>query len=320
LKKKDLQIVEIKSFTTVSGEVYDIPLSYEVFGQKLGSAPIVLVNHAFTGNSSVAGESGWWGDIVGKRKIIDTYLYTVLAFNIPGNAYDGFFIENPENFTAKDIAKLFILGLEKIGIKKLFAIIGGSLGGCIGWEMLGINKDLSQNFIPIASDWKTSDWLYSQCMVQNFLLNQSEEPLKKARIHAMLTYRTPKSINDRFEGKISEEGEIRLSASWLNFHGNRLSERFTLSAYKMMNRLLSTVNVIDVEQINANIFIVSIDTDILFSPDEDSKTYCKLLKEKKNIHHFMINSSHGHDAFLIEYSQLNKILQNIFNNEKNNIT
>jgi len=316
LKKKDLQIVEIENFTTVSGEVYDVPLSYEIFGCDLGYAPVVLVNHAFTGNSSVSGESGWWGDIVGKQKVIDTNIYTILAFNIPGNSYDGFFIENSDDFTAKDIAKLFILGLEKIGIEKLFAIIGGSLGGCIGWEMLGINKDLSQNFIPIASDWKTSDWLYSQCIVQNFLLNHSEEPLKKARIHAMLTYRTPKSINDRFEGNISEEGEIRLSASWLNFHGNRLSERFTLSAYKMMNRLLSTVNTADIEQINANIFIVSIDTDILFSADEDRKTYGKLLKEKKNVNHFIINSSHGHDAFLIEYEQLNKILQNIFNNEK----
>jgi len=316
LKKKSLQIVRIENFTTVSGEIYDIPLSYEIFGQRLGSAPIILVNHAFTGNSSIAGERGWWGEVVGEKKVIDTDVYTVLAFNIPGNAYDNFFINNPENFIAKDIAKLFILGLERIGVKKLFTIIGGSLGGCIGWEMLGIKKDLSQNFIPIASDWKTSDWLYSQCLVQNFLLSHSEEPLKKARIHSMLTYRTPKSINDRFVGKISEENGNRISTNWLNFHGEKLSERFTISAYKMMNRLLSTVDVTEIDEIRSNIFIVSIDTDLLFSADEDRKTYNKLLKINKNINHFTINSLHGHDAFLIEYYQLNKILQNIFNNEK----
>jgi len=313
--EKNLQIIKIKNFTTTSGEVYNIPLSYEIFGQKLGSAPVVLVNHALTGNSSVAGESGWWGDIIGQKKVIDTDIYTVLAFNIPGNTYDDFIIENPENFTAKDIAKIFILGLEKLNIKKLFAIIGGSLGGCIGWEMLGLNNDLSENFIPIASDWKTSDWLYSQCTVQNFLLNQNDEPLKKARIHAMLTYRTPESINDRFGGKITENGILK-SADWLNFHGNRLSERFSISAYKMMNILLSTVNTSEIEHIKGNIFIVSVDTDILFSVHEDRKTYNNLINKKKNIYHFTIKSIHGHDAFLIEYNQLNKILKNIFNNEK----
>jgi len=317
--KENLQIVRIENFTTISGKIYDIPLSYEIFGQRLGIAPIVLVNHALTGNSSVAEERGWWGDIVGNKKTIDTNVYTVLSFNIPGNGYDGFFIENPKDFTAKDIARLFILGLEKIGIKKLFAIIGGSLGGCIGWEMLGIDKNLSQNFIPIASDWKTSDWLYSQSIVQDFLLNQNEEPLKKARIHAMLTYRTPKSINERFNGNILDESNIRNSTNWLNFHGDRLSERFTLSSYKMMNRLLSAVNTSGIEQISANIFIISVDTDILFSADEDEKTYNKLANTKNNVHHFVINSIHGHDAFLIEYDQLNKILQKIFNNKKLNV-
>lgn len=58
-----------------------------------------------------------------------------------------------------------------LNINELYAIIGGSLGGGIGWEMLGLNNTLAQNFIPVATDWKTSDWLYAQCLVQDFYLH-----------------------------------------------------------------------------------------------------------------------------------------------------
>ncbi|MBD3725213.1 MAG: homoserine acetyltransferase, partial [Flavobacteriaceae bacterium] len=62
-------------------------LSYQLFGQAIGSAPLVVVNHALTGNSQVLGESGWWQSLIGDDKIIDTIKYAVLAFNIPGNGY-----------------------------------------------------------------------------------------------------------------------------------------------------------------------------------------------------------------------------------------
>ena len=47
-------------------------LSYELFGQPVGSAPLVVVNHALTGNSQVIGENGWWQSLIGDDKIIDT--------------------------------------------------------------------------------------------------------------------------------------------------------------------------------------------------------------------------------------------------------
>ena len=87
--KEQLQHITINNYTTESGVANpQIQLSYQVFGQALGNAPIVLVNHALTGNSNVAGEDGWWKDLIGNNKVIDTKLYTVLAFNIPGNGFD----------------------------------------------------------------------------------------------------------------------------------------------------------------------------------------------------------------------------------------
>jgi len=136
-----------------------------VFGKALGTAPIVLVNHALTGNSDVAGKDGWWKDLVGKNKVVDTNTYSVLAFNIPGNGFDGFIIDNYKDFVARDIASLFLIGLERLKTGKVFATIGGSLGGGIAWEMAVLNPDFTENLIAVATDWKATDWLIGNCQI-----------------------------------------------------------------------------------------------------------------------------------------------------------
>ena len=121
-----LQKLKIENFTTQSGYQLDLSLSYETFGQQLGEAPVILVNHALTGNSHVSGPDGWWNEIIGDDKCIDTRKYSILSFNIPGNGYDGFLIENYKEFVAQDVARAFLKGLELLEIESLFAIIGGS--------------------------------------------------------------------------------------------------------------------------------------------------------------------------------------------------
>ena len=200
-----LEHFTLHQFKLQSGIFLDINLSYQIFGAELFSAPIILINHALTGNSNVSGVNGWWKTLVGDQKIVDSNKYTIICFNIPGNGYDGFFIDHYEDFTTKDIANIFLESLLSLNITQLYAIIGGSLGGAIGWEMLAIKPDLAEKFIPIACDYKTSVWLHSQCLVQQFLLNQNEKPLEKARIHAMLCYRTPESLNLRFNNEWNDE-------------------------------------------------------------------------------------------------------------------
>ena len=313
--KNELQHINLNNFTTQNGKVLDIPLSYQLFGKELYSAPIVLINHALTGNSDVAGENGWWKSLVGERKIIDTNRFTIISFNIPGNGFDGFFIDNYEDFTAQDIASIFIEGLKKLKIEKLFALVGGSVGGSIGWEMLTLQNDLAEKFIPIATDFKTSDWLHSQCLVQKFLLESEEKPLEKARVHAMLCYRTPESLNSRFNREMDSEKQILKSHDWLNFHGNQLNERFSLKAYKLVNHLLMNISgkENELENINAEIHLVSVDSDLFYPAFEIKNTYQFLQNKNKNVQYHEINSIHGHDAFLMEYEQLNAILKPIFN-------
>ncbi|MFV0566084.1 MAG: bifunctional aspartate kinase/homoserine dehydrogenase I [Flavobacteriaceae bacterium] len=319
--KHNIQHITIKNFTTQSGaKISKIQLSYQVFGLALGTAPVVLVNHALTGNSNVAGNDGWWKDLVGSNKVIDTKLYTVLAFNIPGNGYDGFVIENYKDFVARDIANLFLIGLKELKIEKLFALIGGSLGGGIAWEMAAINPDITQHLIPVATDWKATDWLIANCQIQEQFLLNSKNPVHDARMHAMLCYRTPESFNERFQRSKNEELEIFNVESWLLHHGKKLQERFQLSAYKLMNQLLKTIDVTKgrpedfnvLENIHGNIHIVGVDSDLFFTAEENRQTHKQLAVTNPNVTYNEINSVHGHDAFLMEYEQLEKIVEGIF--------
>ncbi|WBX95777.1 alpha/beta fold hydrolase [Chryseobacterium gambrini] len=305
------------SYRTDSQKEYNIPLSYQLFGKDLFSAPIILVNHALTGNSNVSGEKGWWKQLVGEHQVIDTEQYTVLCFNIPGNGFDDFFIDECEDFTPSDIANIFLKGLEILNIKSLHAIIGGSLGGGIGWEMLVKKPHLAEIFIPVACDFKTHDWLHAQCLVQKFLLNQNDEPLQKARIHAMLCYRTPESLNSRFQNRYSEEKQRLESEDWLLYHGKALNERFSLKSYKLMNHLLMNINANEehLEKIQARMHMISVDTDLFFPASEIRICFEKLKEKNKDVFYHEITSVHGHDAFLMEYKQLNTIIKNILKNE-----
>ncbi len=301
------------SYTTRSGKEYSIPLSYQLFGKALFSAPVVLVNHALTGNSDVAGEKGWWQQLIGDGKTIDTRKYTVLCFNIPGNGYDGLLWEQYEDFTPADMASIFLKGLECLSIGKVHALIGGSLGGGIGWEMLSRAPELASIFIPIACDYRTHDWLHAQCLVQKFLLQQHDQPLQKARIHAMLCYRTPESLNQRFRNRYNNEKGRLESEDWLVYHGNALNERFAVQAYRLMNHLLMNINTGEktLNCIKAEIHLVSVDTDLFFPAPEIRMCYERLAEEKADVFYHEIRSVHGHDAFLMEYEQLNTIIRNI---------
>ncbi|WP_454048184.1 alpha/beta fold hydrolase [Chryseobacterium sp. Marseille-Q8038] len=310
--KTELNYINL-SYQTYSQKEYNISLSYQLFGKDLFTAPIILINHALTGNSNVSGEKGWWKQLVGENQIVDTDQYTVLCFNIPGNGYDNFLIEDYEDFTTSDIAAIFLKGLKALHIKNIYAIIGGSLGGGIAWEMLAKQPDLAEIFIPIACDYRTHDWLHAQCLVQKFLLNDKEEPLQKARIHAMLCYRTPQSLNDRFQNQYNKENQRLESEDWLVYHGNALNGRFSLKAYKLMNHLLMNINADEtaLESIQARMHVISVDTDLFFPASEIRMCFENLKEKNKDVSYHEIQSIHGHDAFLMEYQQLNNIIKNI---------
>lgn len=297
-------------------------LSYQIFGKPIGTAPLVVVNHALTGNSQVCEENGWWQSLIGKDKVIDTSKYSVLAFNIPGNGFldDENLVDNYKDFTTYDIAKLFWNGIDCFKLNQVYTVVGGSLGGAIAWEMLAQRPNSIQNLIPIATNFISSDWLIANVLIQDRILNQSSNPIHDARLHAMLLYRTPQSLQQKFNRKLQNENLYQVE-SWLLHHGKKLKERFQLKAYKLMNHLLKTTNVFQeykskeelYTKIKAKIYLVSINTDYFFTAKEIKEAYSELIHNNIKATYNEINSIHGHDAFLIEYKQLNEILKPIFN-------
>lgn len=325
---KKLEKIDLFNVVLESGKQRPyLPLFYQTFGQPIGSAPIVVVNHALTGNSNVTGENGWWNELIGETKTIDTDYFTVIAFNIPGNGYDNNFgnlISNYKDFTIRDVARIFWEGLLYLNVTDVFAVIGGSLGGAVAWEMAALLPNRIQNLIPIATDWKATDWVIANVLIQDQILNNSDDPIADARLHAMLLYRTPQSINQRFQRSRFLNSSVFQIENWLANHGIKLKNRFRLSAYKLMNHLLKTNDITKnrgdfatvVKTIKAHIYIVSVDTDYFFIPEENKSTFELAKTVNKNVSYHEITSIHGHDAFLIEYQQLAQILAPIFNPQK----
>lgn len=326
-----LQEIIISNFKNSAGTVQDICVTYQFFGSRERDAPVVLVTHALTGNSEVTGTNGWWKEIVGEGKCIDTCYYSVLAFNMPGNGFRGRqLLENYQDFTLHDIARIYELALGQLEISTIFAGIGGSIGGALLWELAALKPDLFENLIPVAADFKATHWLKALCKVQDRILNNSVEPLQDARMHAMIFYRSPQSFLDKFGADHKGETGDRNIEGWLEYHGEKLAERFELGSYKLMNHLLTTLDISRgtgdhlsaAAIIKSNIHIITVNSDRFFLPEENWQAYVNLSLTKENIRISEIRSIHGHDAFLIENSQLSSFLKPIFNskshkNEKN---
>ena len=319
--EEELNHILLEDFETQSeSKIKKLQISYQVFGKKLGSAPVIVVNHALTGNSLVSGINGWWSDIIGFEKPIDTTKYSVLCFNIPGNGFNENNFDFNLDLNLGDIALMFIKAIDKLKIGKLHAIIGGSIGGCLTWEMIALKNDLASIIIPVAADWKATDWLIANTFLQDRILKNSKDPVSDARIHAMTFYRTPKSLNTRFNRTKNLDKNMYNVESWLSHHGEKLRQRFSLESYLFMNKLLSSTNITrdgesfinKISKIKSSIHVISVDSDVFFLTDEDHETVSIAKKNNIDIKNHIIKSIHGHDAFLIETKQISDIFTKIF--------
>jgi len=319
--EEELNHILLEDFETQSeSKIKKLQISYQVFGKKLGSAPVIVVNHALTGNSLVSGINGWWSDIIGFEKPIDTTKYSVLCFNIPGNGFNENNFDFNLDLNLGDIALMFIKAIDKLKIGKLHAIIGGSIGGCLTWEMIALKNDLASIIIPVAADWKATDWLIANTFLQDRILKNSKDPVSDARIHAMTFYRTPKSLNTRFNRTKNLDKNMYNVESWLSHHGEKLRQRFSLESYLFMNKLLSSTDITrdgeslinKISKIKSSIHVISVDSDVFFLTDEDHETVSIAKKNNIDIKNHIIKSIHGHDAFLIETKQISDIFTKIF--------
>jgi homoserine O-acetyltransferase/O-succinyltransferase len=328
--------VELESGQSLSG----VEVAYQTWGALNNERNnAVVVFHSMSGDSDAA---SWWNAIVGPGRAICTNTYFVICANLLGSCYGttGPTSINPATgkayrgdfpvCTVRDQVQLQRRLLEELGVREVECVIGGSLGGFLALEWAVLDPTLKK-VVAVTSSGRHSAWCIGWTEAQRQAIftdpNWNEgnyEPdqppaagLANARMIAMLSYRNPASFSARFgRERVPSENNKELAFSvetYLRYQGGKLVDRFDANSYV---RLTQTSNSHDLSRgrgsyldvlrsIRQQVLIVGVDSDILFPLEEQQE----LADGIPNAEFAIIESPHGHDAFLLEGETLNAIVK-----------
>lgn len=285
---------------------------------------------------------GWWDAVIGPGKVFDTDNNFIICSNVLGSCYGttGPVSINPQNnkpyqadfpkITVRDIVKVQKELLDKLGVSRLKTISGGSLGGMQVLEWAIMHPDFVESIIPIATSAKHSAWAIGIGEIERRAITNDpewnngyyrEQPAKGlalARKIAMLTYRTMPSMEEKFARQLTEsndffDGKNKFQINnYLEYQGDKLVKRFDANTYIKLADIMDyhdisfkRGNITDIlKTIKAKTLSIGIDSDLLY-PVEEQKFIAENIV---NAEYNEIRSVHGHDAFLIEFEQLNTII------------
>jgi homoserine O-acetyltransferase/O-succinyltransferase len=288
-------------------------------------------------NCMYEGKEGWWSPLIGPGKALDTNKYFVISSNVLGSCYgtsgpislnlksnSEYKLEFPK-VTVRDMVKVQKKLFDKLGITKIELAIGGSLGGMQVFEWAIMYGNMIKSIMPIAASIGHSPWAMglneaSRNAIKNDPIwnngnykEQPEQGLSLARKIAMLTYRSYESFNKKFGREKRNNNGLFEVENYLNYQGNKISKRFDANSYIYLSEAMDNHDVglnrngikEALKNINCKTECVGITSDVLY-PAEEQKEIVSLIQGAT---YSEIDSIHGHDAFLIEFEQLNKIIR-----------
>lgn len=288
-------------------------------------------------NKMYKGKEGWWSPIIGPDKALDTNKYFVICTNVLGSCYgtsgpasidpitkEEIRLRFPE-VTIRDIVRVQKELFDHLGINKIKFAIGGSLGGMQIIEWAIMFDGMIKSIMPIAASVAHSPWAIGLNEAsRNAILNdpewnegnyieQPEKGLALARKIAMLTYRSYDSFDQKFGRHKSSNKDLFEVESYLNYQGNKISKRFDANTYLYLSKAMDNHDVgigrggIEnaLNLINCKTEVIGISSDVLYPANEQQKIASMI----KGATYSEIQSIHGHDAFLIEFRQLDKIIR-----------
>ncbi|MBD3616529.1 MAG: homoserine O-acetyltransferase [Gracilimonas sp.] len=333
-----------QSFITESGlELKNPQIAYRSWGTLNSKKDnVVLICHALTGNSDA---DNWWGGLFGKGKPIDPEKHFIICPNILGSCYDstGPTSLNPETgkayqadfpkITIRDIVRFNQLLLDKLDISEVELVVGGSLGGMTALEFALMDERI-QAAALFAMGKAHSPWAIGISEAQRLAIYADEKwsngfydpkyppakGLAAARAMAMITYRAPENYEQKFGREIHPEKNIYQVESYLNYQGEKLAGRFDANTYVILSRAMDSHDVSKdrgsfeevLGNLNKPVLVVGFDSDLLY-PIEEQRELASLLPHSQLAE---LESLYGHDAFLIEFEQLNDQLNSFFNSLK----
>jgi len=332
------------------GSLPSVTIAYETWGELNAAGDnAVLVLHALTGDSHLTGApghghatAGWWSGLVGPDKVLDPAKWFIVAPNMLGGcqgstgpasvAPDG--AEWGSRFpfvTIRDQVAAQRALTDELGIRSWAAVIGGSMGGMQVLEWAVTHPERVDKFAVLAApplssaDQIALNFVQSEAirMDQGFAggdyynADDGEGPhhgLALARRMALLNYRSPTELDDRFarswqSGLNPLGGGGRFAVeSYLDFHGNKFTRRFDANSYLV---LVDAMNSHDVgrdrdgvasalQRVTGLGLVLGIDSDRLFPVPGQQVIAKHLPNSLSGSEPVVISSPFGHDAFLIE--------------------
>ncbi|MBN9201606.1 MAG: homoserine O-acetyltransferase [Microbacterium sp. SCN 70-18] len=347
---------------TESGdEIPAVRLAYETWGT-LNEARdnAILILHALTGDSHVRGPaepghptSGWWDDIVAPGGPIDTDRWFVVAPNMLGGcqgstgpasiAPDGYeWAARFPYLTVRDQVAAQARLTDALGIETWAAVIGGSMGGMHALEWaVGLPERVARLAVLSAPPVNTADQIALNSVQlgairldprfaggQYYDAGDGDGPhrgLALARRMALLNYRSPTELNQRFQrswqsgvSPLGHGGRFAVE-SYLDFHGNKFTRRFDANSYLT---LVEAMNSHDVgrdrggveealQRVAARTLVLGIDSDRLFPVDGQHRIARGIRHTTDGDHAVVLTSDFGHDGFLIETASVGAHLRRL---------
>lgn len=327
-----------------------LSIAYQTYGTlNADKTNAVLLCHALTGDQHAAnphpvtGKPGWWTSLVGPGKPVDTERFFVICPNILGGCMGstGPASLNPKSgkpygvdfpvITIGDMVDAQVRLIDHLGIRELFSVIGGSMGGMQVLEWVVRQKHRVATAIPIA----TAPWHSAQNIAFHEVGRQAvmadpdwrggnyydagvvpKNGLAVARMAAHITYLSEKALHGKFGRNLQDRTDRSFSfdadfkiESYLRHQGSTFVDRFDANSYLYITRAM---DYFDLEGehggklanafagTTAEICVVSFTSDWLY-PTRDSKAIVKALNAvAANVSFVEIESDKGHDAFLLE--------------------
>lgn len=338
-----------------------IQVAYETFGELSPEKDnAIFVCHALTGDAHVAGrhtaedrKPGWWDELVGPGKGLDTNKYFIVCANVLGGCQGttGPSCTNPETglpygmafpfLTVRDFIEVHSALVRHLGIDKLLAIVGGSLGGMQVLEWAARYPDQMRGAVCLAAAAKLSAQAIAfnavgrRAIVTDPHFNtgdyygQERGPnfgLALARMVAHITYLSEESIEKKFGRRLQHSDQLAYALqhetefqveSYLHYQGTRFVERFDANSYLYLTRAMDYFDLADkygslekaLGRTEARFLITSYTTDWLFPTVQSRELVNALVAARRHVSFVELRSPYGHDSFLLEVEPLMKLLQ-----------
>ncbi len=326
-----LESVQLGSFELDDGSTLpDLTVAYRHDGPGPGVAPQVLVIHALTGSADAAGD--WWEPLIGPGRALDTERVGVLAANLLGGRYGttGPTSVDPSTgrpygasfpgLSTRDQARAQWRLLDALEIERVDLVLGGSLGGMVALEVALTRPEAVREVMPIAAPAATGPMAIAWNHLQVELIERlGLDGLALARELAMTTYRSETDFDERFGRSIEPDGQPSI-VSYLDHQGRKLVDRFDPATYRILAEAMDRHDIgiawggfdgafARLAAGGTRLTAVGIQDDILYGPRQVHVLVDAASAAGVDARYREIRSTKGHDAFLVEWDQLEAIIR-----------